>query len=281
MSERKAYVNGSLIDLSQASISILDRGFLFGDGVYEVMPVYNNKVCFLDRHIRILNNSLQSAKIAIPDCNWSSIFNELINHTDEKDFQIYLQITRGCGASRHHDIPKHIEPTIVAFTLHHDFPKDEDKLKGIKANLVKDIRWERCDIKSTSMLANVMVNDEAVSVSATTAILIKNGLITEGSSSNVFIVDSSNTILTPPLNTHCLPGITREVVIELIQTLNWPFKETYFDEKTLFEAKEVWITSTTKEIYPVASINERMTGNIQNWQYWKEINKRYTNLVRT
>lgn len=277
--KRTVFINGQFMPATEAQVSIFDRGFLFGDAVYEVIPVYQNQVCFFDRHMRRLTNSLNSTQIAMPDCDFKVIFNELIKQNGGGDLQLYLQITRGCNFERRINLSPDLLPTVVAFTLHTPYPTSAEKKKGIEAKLIEDIRWERCDIKSTSMLGNVMVNDQAVSSGAHTALLFKDAYLTEGSSSNTFIVDENNTVRTPPLDNHCLPGITREIVIELIQQLGWSFKEDKITKNALIRAKEVWITSTTKEIMPVRKINSHQTGDIGSWEFWSKINEYYQHLI--
>ncbi|WP_019216886.1 aminotransferase class IV [Legionella tunisiensis] len=180
------YLNGNYCTTEDAKISVFDRGFLFGDAVYEVLPVYNGRTFFVNSHLQRLESSLAHARIKVPSVNWHPIFHELIKRNGSGNLQIYLQITRGNQGIRKHDIPGELNPTIVAFTLHNPYPSFEAKNQGLHAILVEDIRWSRCNIKTTSLLANILTNDDAVSVGANTAILSREGFLTEGSASNVF-----------------------------------------------------------------------------------------------
>lgn len=274
-----AFINGSFCDSAKASISIFDRGFLFGDGVYEVLPVYHKKPFFVDQHIERLQANLEKIKINTPPYSWQEIIDGLITRNDGEDFQIYIQVTRGNQGARKHDIPKHLEPTVIAFTLHTPYPTFADKEKGLSAKLLDDIRWLRCDIKSTSLLGNILLNDEAVSSGYQTSILSRDHFVTEGSTSNVFIVDSDQVIKTPALTHLCLPGISRQITIELINKMGCNFIEGPIHEDELFTAKEVWITSTTKEIYPVTQINDTIIGNGRGGMFWNMIEPQYQQLI--
>ncbi len=204
---RVVYINGDYMDEADAKISVFDRGFLFADSIYEVLPVYHGRPYFVDRHLERLETSLTSAKINMPKLDWSSLFQDLITKNGGGDLQIYLQITRGNQGVRKHDIPNNLTPTIVAYTLHTPYPTYIEKQQGLQACLVEDIRWLRCDIKTTSLIANILLNDEAVSQGANTALLLRDGYITEGSTSNVFAVDADGIIRTPPKIIFAFPAL--------------------------------------------------------------------------
>ncbi|MBA3537810.1 MAG: aminotransferase class IV, partial [Tatlockia sp.] len=153
--------------------------------------------------------------------------------------------------------------------------------KGFHVELVDDIRWLRCDIKSTAMLANVLMNDEAVSKGAATAILTRDGFISEGSASNIFLVDKKGTVSTPPLTNLCLPGVTRQLTIELVNSLSWTLKEENIPNESIFNAQEVWITSTTKEIFPVTKVNNVVIGSGKAGNYWNQINDKFQQLKKS
>ncbi|HAU1388344.1 TPA: D-amino acid aminotransferase, partial [Legionella pneumophila] len=241
-----AFVNGKYCSQSEAKVSIFDRGFLFGDSVYEVLPVYHGQPYFVDQHLDRLFSNMKKIKMTIPNYDWHGLIHRLISENNGGNLQVYIQVTRGNQGVRKHDIPTSITPSVIAFTMHNSFPTLEDKEQGMSAKLVEDFRWMRCDIKTTSLIANILLNDEAVSSGFHTAILARNGLITEGSSNNVFIVTQDGVIKTPPMNNFCLPGITRQVVIEIIKKLDLKFREIEISMSELFSAQEVWITSTTK-----------------------------------
>ncbi|KTC93656.1 MULTISPECIES: D-amino acid aminotransferase [Legionella] len=274
------YINGNYCHASDAKISVFDRGLLFADSVYEVIPVYNGHLFYLEKHLKRLNYSLESARITPPDIQWQSILERLIEQSGGGDMQIYIQVTRGNQGVRKHDIPSQITPTVIAFSMNSDFPTFEEKQKGLKAKLLEDIRWQRCDIKTTALIGNVLLNDDAVSSGADTAILSRNGFLTEGGAANLFLVDQNNIIRTPPLTHFCLPGITRDVVIELIKTLSWPLSEESIPTEAIFNAKEVWISSATKEIYPIIRVNDKLIGDGQAGPYWSQLNEKYQQLIK-
>lgn len=273
------YLNGSYCSASEAKVSIFDRGLTFADSVYEIIPVYKGHLFYVEKHLKRLGTSLAGAKISQPAIDWLAVFEQLIERNGRGDMQIYLQITRGDQGIRQHDIPQEIEPTIIAYTLHTPYPTFKAKESGLKAKLIEDIRWLHCDIKTTALLANVLLNDEALKSGADTAILSRDGFLTEGSASNVFLVDDKGTIFTPPLNSLCLPGVTRQITIELIHSLAWSLREDNIPREAIFKAKEVWITSTTKEIYPVTQVDNSPIGYGRGGVYWREINEKYQELI--
>jgi len=278
MSEPIIYLDGEYTNAANAKISIFERGLLFGDAVYEVIPVYNGKACFVERHLARLQSSLHKARIIMPEIDWLPIFNRLIADNSKGDMQLYIQITRGNQHLRKHDIPAQLKPTIFAFTLNNPYPLNDQIKRGLHASLLEDYRWQRCDIKTTSLLANVLLHDDAIKDGNDTSILMRNGILTEGSASNVFIVDNEG-IKTPVQNNFCLPGITRQLVIELIEEMDLPFQETNIPAQDIFKAKEVWITSTAKEIYPVTRVNNTQIGDGQGGAYWSQVHQEYKLLI--
>lgn len=274
------YINGNYCSASEAKISVFDRGLLFADAVYEVIPVYNGHLFYLEKHLKRLAHSLESIRITQPDIQWQAVLEKLIAENGGGDMQIYLQVTRGNQGLRKHDIPAQITPTVIAFTMHNHFSTLEEKQRGLHAKLLEDIRWQRCDIKTTALIGNVLLNDDALSSGADTAILTRDGFLTEGGAANLFLVDKNNVIRTPPLTHFCLPGVTRDLVIELIKNLAWPLSEENIPTEELFNAKEVWITSATKEIYPILRVNEQLIGDGQAGQYWRQLNDKYQLLIK-
>lgn len=274
----QVFINGEFVQAADARISVFDRGFLFGDSAYEVIPVFNQQAFFVDRHLERLRSSLDKIKINWPNYNWQDIFNQLIANSHGKEIQIYLQISRGNEGIRQHDFPKDLEPTVIAYALHGSYPTASEKEKGLHAKLIEDIRWSRCDIKSNSLLANVLLNDEATSAGFQTSILQRNGIITEGSVSNIFIVDNNKQVKTPKLNEYCLPGITRQIIIELMNKHSWQICEQDITIEELFAASEVWTTSTTREILPITNINQSIVGSGKAGNYWREIDSLYQGL---
>ncbi|MBA2652548.1 MAG: aminotransferase class IV [Tatlockia sp.] len=275
------YLNGSFCAASEAKLSIFDRSIQFADSIYEVIPVYDGRLFRFSKHLKRLESSLSKVIMALPELDWLALFNKLIEANGGGDMQIYLQITRGSILGvRKLEIPSNIEPTVIAYTLNTPYPSLEAQKKGLRVELVEDLRWLRCDIKATALLANVLLNDEAQAKGADTAIFVRDGFLIEGSASNLFLVDKKGRILTSPLNNFCLSGVTRLVVIELINSLSWTLCEEKIPKEAIFDAQEVWITSTTKEIFPVTQVNEIIIGNGKAGSYWSTINEKYKQLIK-
>jgi D-alanine transaminase len=266
------YLNGEFKPLADASINVLDRGFTFGDGVYEVIPVFNRKIFRFDEHIQRLENSLKAIYMSNPlsKSDWHSIFSQLIDSVEENNQSVYLQVTRGV-TDRDHDISLADNPTI--FAMSRPIVK-KDLSSGIKAITYEDIRWQHCDIKAITLLASVMLRHKAKEQGAKEAILIRDGYITEGAASNVFIVEK-NKIFTPPKDNHVLPGITRDLVIEILSKNDINYIETSIEVEQLVKADEIWITSSTWEIVPVIELNGKPVGNGSVGEMWKNINQFY------
>lgn len=274
------YVNGTFLPANEAQISIFDRGLLFADSVYEVMPVYDGRAAFVENHLDRLQSNLQKIKMQVNDVNWHNMFDKLISENGAGDMQIYWQVTRGNTGQRKHDLPTNLKPSIIAFTLHNTYPSWAAKEKGMRAQLVEDNRWLRCDIKTTALISNVLLNDEAVCAGAETALLHRNGLVNEGAATNVFIVNQQDEVVTPPLNNLILPGITRQITLDLLRANQFKVREANVTVDDLLQAKEVWVTSTTKEIFPVTCVDQQTIGNGKGGTIWQQIEKHYQQLVR-
>jgi D-alanine transaminase len=266
------YLNGEYKPLADATVNVLDRGFTFGDGVYEVIPVFNRKIFRFDEHHQRLVNSLNAIYMDDPLTKeeWSTIFNKLIDTLDEADQSIYLQITRGV-TERDHDISLADKPTV--FAMNRPIVK-KDLSSGIKAITSEDIRWQLCDIKAITLLPSVLLRHKAKEKGAKEAILHRDGLVTEGAASNVFIV-VGNTVYTPPKNNHVLPGITRDLVVEILVKNKIKLKEAAVELEQLLKADEVWITSSTWEIVPVIELNDKSVGKGCTGPMWGKVNQLY------
>lgn len=274
-----AYLNGEFMPVEQARISPLDRGFLFADGVYEVIPVYQGTPFRLEEHLQRLDNSLHEIHMANPHGHdgWTKLFAELIEKNGGGNLAIYLQITRGTAAKRDHAFPNPPVPaTIFAMTTPVATPAADspDSAEGVGAITLDDIRWARCDIKSVALLANVMMRQMAVSEGAAEAILIRDGFATEGSASNFFIV-KDGTVITPPKSHLILPGITRDLIVELCQRHSVPIKEQEITEGELRDADEIWLSSSTKEVVPVVTLNGHALGDGKPGPVWKSVARHY------
>lgn len=255
------YLNGLFLPINQAQVSVLDRGFIFGDGIYEVIPVYGGHPFRLTEHLMRLNQSLNSIKCSNPlsQAQWNTILTELIDHNGNGDLSIYLQITRGVGPNRDHAFPSGVTPSVfIMATPLLPLPADK-RQNGVAAILVEDIRWKRCDIKAITLLANVLLRQQAVEAGAFDAILVRDGKITEGAVSNIFIVHGQE-LLTPPKGQSLLPGITRDLVLELANAAGICAREEILISKDLHNADEIWLTSSTKEIVPVVTLDEIAVG---------------------
>jgi D-alanine transaminase len=281
MSAQLVYLNGEYIPLNEAKVSVLDRGFIFGDGIYEVIPVYAGKPLRFEHHMQRLQASLDAVRISKPLSNsqWLEIIDTLISHTGLQDHSIYIHITRGV-AKRDHGFPDETNHTVFVMSniLH---PVDTELLKtGITAVTLDDIRWQYCNIKAISLLPNILLRQQAVDKGADEAILIRNGEVTEGAASNVFIV-SNGIIKTPPKDHKILPGITRDLVVEIAQIHNMPIEEISISEKEFFAADEIWLTSSTKEVLPVTQINDRQVGNGKPGVVWQDMYQKYQDFKNT
>jgi D-alanine transaminase len=249
------YLNGQFLPIEQAHVSVLDRGFIFGDGVYEVIPVYSRHAFRLREHLRRLEHSLAGLRLTNPYSldAWEELARELITLNASEDQSLYLQITRGV-APRDHAFPENTAPTVFMMSNPLTTPSSEQCEKGVAAISATDIRWDRCDIKSTALLANVLLRQLAVDVGATETVLFRDGILTEGSASNIFAVDKG-VILAPPKDNHVLPGITYDVVLELAAAHDIPVNIGYFDEARIRAADELWITSSTKEVLAITTLD--------------------------
>ena len=264
-----AFLNGKFLNISECFINPLDRGFMFGDGVYEVMPVYNKEVFLYADHMKRLSYSLVQTEIENPynEKHWKDIITELIDKSNLNDLSIYLQITRGI-ADRDHTAVVETQPTvfIMPIEIHHN---DELK-KGVSTVTTEDIRWQRCDIKSISLLANVMLRRQARTHNAYEAILFDKDILLEGAASNVFTV-KDEVIRTPRLNRKILAGVTRAIVIEIAKKSGFSCLEEDITKKELLESNEVWLSSSTKEILPVTQIDGKKVADGKPGEIWNTI----------
>jgi D-alanine transaminase len=272
MAEKFVYLNGKYMPIAEASVSVLDRGFLFGDGVYEVIPVFGDNLLRVDEHLTRLNRSLERITLDNPlsSDEWKKEFKQLLDCNPGGDRAIYLQITRGAYPVRDLKIPPNVEPTVFMMTLEVQ-PVDIKVLgKGIETITIEDFRWSACDIKSTSLVANVMLRQQATHYGVVDAVLIKEGKVTEGTASNLLIV-KDNVLITPPTGKHLLPGITRDLVLELAIANDVKTEIRNIAAKELRDADEVWLTSSTREIAPVVRLNDKLIGRGKAGPLWHKM----------
>lgn len=272
MSERFVYLNGDYLPISKACVSVLDRGFLFGDGVYEVIPVFGPNLLRVDEHLQRLEKSLERISLENPlgSSEWKEKFDQLLDCNPGNDRAIYLQITRGVYPLRDLKIKPGVEPTVFMMTLNVE-PVDVSVLeKGIETITIEDFRWNACDIKSISLVANVMLRQQATSYGVVDAVLIKDGRVTEGTASNIFIV-KDDVLITPPTSKQLLPGITRDLVLELANDNDVKTEVREVAASELRDADEIWLTSSTREIAPVVRLNDKLVGNGKAGALWHKM----------
>jgi D-alanine transaminase len=269
-----AFVNGAWVPVSQASVSILDRGFLFADGVYEVVPVYGGRGFQLREHLQRLARSLKEIRIPDPhtEAEWTALCAELIARNRglaaDGNLMVYLQVTRGVGERRGHPFPEKVKPSIIGMCNPLPVPTELARRDGVAAMTMPDIRWHRCDIKSLALLPNVLAVQAARDADCNEAILHRDGRITEGASSNVFSVFGDG-IVTPPLGSDILPGVTR-LLVELLERNHHPVTERALTLEELRIADEIWLTSATREVLPVTKLDGRPVGSGKPGPKWKE-----------
>lgn len=266
------YLNGEYLPVEQAKVSVLDRGFLFGDGVYEVIPAYGGRLLRLPQHLQRLQNSLDAIRLKNPlaQQQWVEVMQTLLEENESEDQSVYLQVSRGAASYRDHSFPEQTKATVFVM-VNSLVPVPIEKLrKGVCAITLDDIRWQACNIKATALLANVMLRQQATEEGCAEAILIRDGFATEGAASNLFIV-KNNVIITPPTSGFLLPGITRDLIIELAQQHQIVFAERDISEAELRDADEIWVTSSTKEIVPVISLDGESVGNGSYGPMWEKM----------
>jgi D-alanine transaminase len=271
-----AYLNGVFLPLDQAHVSVMDRGFLFGDGVYEVIPVYGGKLFRLGYHLRRLQNSLDAIRIDNPlaDDGWESMLEQLVAGNEVRDQTVYLQVTRGVAPRRDHAFPAESRPTVFAMCTPCLVSRDIDNEPGVSAITLADIRWQHCNVKAITLLPNILLRQQAIENDAAEAILIKQGHVVEGAASNVFIVNDG-VLITPPNSADLLPGVTRDLVLELAQASGIPNMEAAIPAGELALADEIWLTSSTREISPVVHLDHRPVSGGKPGPVWHRLIRLY------
>ncbi len=270
-----AFVNGRFLPLAGASVSIEDRGFQFGDGVYEVIRTYRGRPFMLHAHLARLNRSAEAIGLRQPYSleRWTGYMEEGLRLAAFTESKIYVQITRGV-APRDHAYAPQLEPTVV-MTIRELHPLSPAvQTAGVDAITLDDVRWGRCDIKSLNLLPNVLARQQAKEAGAFEAILVKNGEVTEGSVSNVIIVDN-RTLMTAPEGPRILSGVTREVVLRLARQEGLEVHEQYPSREKLFGAPEVFLTGTTVEVLPVVRIDGKPIGSGEPGPVTRQLAKRF------
>jgi D-alanine transaminase len=275
------FLNGSFLPLEQAAVPVLDRGFIFGDGVYELIPVYSRAPFRMDEHLARLERSLAAVRIANPYARekWRSMILELVARQPWEDQGVYLQVTRGV-AKRDHAFPAGVEPTVFAMSNPLVNPPAELVEKGAAALSAPDNRWLRCDVKSISLIGNVLLRQLSAEAGAAETILFRDGILTEASASNVFVA-KNGLVLSPPKSNLILPGITYDVVVEVAQQLGMPLEFRDIREAEVRAADEIWVTSSSKEILAIVELDGRPVGEgkpgplfRRAWQGYQDFKRR-------
>lgn len=277
------YLNGDYIPHSDAKLSIMDRAVLFGDALYEVIPAYQGKLIGEQGHVDRLQMGLKETLMPSPLSNddWHAIFIELLkrNQRDGNDAMIYLQVSRGTEPKRAHAWQANTQPTVFAYTDNLPLVDLERYQQGFKVISQTDIRRETCYIKSTSLQVNTIMQHQAKAAGAIEAILFRGERLSEGSTSNVFIVKDGQ-IHTPIANQHILHGITRQLVIDCAKANGANVIERDIDRDEVFTADEVWLTSSTKEVCPITQIDDQPINKGQTGPVWAQMMQWYRTHTR-
>ena len=268
------WLNGRFVPAAEATVSVLDRGFIFGDGVYEVVPVFGTHILRLEEHLQRLRQSLAAIYMQSPhsDGEWAAIIDGLLERNPcGRDRSVYLHLTRGV-APREHVIRKPLAPTVFGMCT----PISERVYDtGLSAITHADIRWEYCDIKAISLLPGVLLRERARRADGSTeAILLRDGVVTEGAASNVFVV-SAGAVRTPAKSNHLLPGVTRDLVVELLRGADTGCGEGPISEAELRGAEEIWTTSSTMGIAPVTRLDGKPVGDGRPGRVWRAADRIY------
>ena len=268
-----AYLNGIFQALDEIRISPLDRGFLFGDAVYEVVPVRSGKPLLIDAHLGRLDRSLEALRIAnpYPEARWRELIAELTTRNGGGNLAVYLQVSRGADTGRDHAFPVDATPTVFAMATK---LTEHDYADGVKAITLPDNRWGRCDIKATALLANVLAKQTAIESGAAEAILLWDGDVTEGSVSSVLIVENGDVVRRPHGN-EVLPGTTTDFVVQVARESGIVVHEQIIDERRLRSADEIWLTGATRGIAPVVELDGAPVGTGAPGPVWQQVVKRF------
>ena len=267
------YLNGDFLPMSEARISPMDRGFLFGDGIYEVIPSYDGQLVGFGPHMQRMRDGLAELEIrtAMDETAWRDIVEQLVQRNGSGNLGVYLHVSRGADSKRHHAYPTSVDATCFGFTFEIPPPPvaDKNRVKPYKVSTAEDLRWKRCHIKSTALLGNVMHYQQGHAAGAQETILYNSdGEVTEAAACNVFVV-RNGAVATPPLDNQKLPGITRLMLLDMLRRhSDISVEERVVTVAELLQADEVWITSSSKEIAPVTIIDDKPVGSGEVGDVW-------------
>jgi D-alanine transaminase len=276
-----AYLNGEYMPLEEARISPMDRGFLFGDGIYEVIPSYDGRMVGFGPHISRMQNGLAAIEIKLGwnDQQWRELCVSLLEKNGNGDLGIYLHVTRGADTKRNHAYPEGVEPTVFAYAFEIPPPPvpERDKIKPYTCATGSDMRWDRCNIKSISLLGNVMHYQQGHSKGDGEILLYnEHNELTECGACNAYIV-KDGVVATPPLDNQILPGITRLVLLGVLQADgSIPVEERVITMDEVWDADEVWISSSSKEVMPVVKLDGKPVGDGKPGPVWEKAAKLYS-----
>lgn len=272
MADPVAWLNGAFLPLAEARISPLDRGFLFADGVYEVIPAYRGRLFALEPHLGRLERGLAALGLtgAPERADLEALLVELAARNGGGDLAVYLQITRGAPPARDHAFPAATPPTVFAMASPLKPAPAAQLRDGIAAVTLEDIRWGACHLKTIALLPNVLARQQALDRGAADAILVRDGLLTETAAGNLFLVRDGG-LLTPPADHRILPGITRALLLELAAAAAIPYQERELPAAELATARELWLTSTTKELLPITRVDGRPVGDGRPGPLWRRL----------
>jgi len=275
------YLNGAYLPLSEARVSPFDRAFLFGDAVYEVVPLYGSRLFRLRQHLDRLNRSLAAIRMppAMSHGDWAHVCQELISRNAADQGHLYMQVSRGAEFGRNHAWPEGLKPTLFAYCTELDPLPDALLEHGVAAITATETRWARRDIKATALLANILLKKLAADAGAFETIMLENGELTEGSSTTVHVV-KNGVIHTPPNSHHILPGTTRDVVTELADLLSVRNSSTAISESALRGADEIWLAFSTRGVLPVTKLDGAPVGAGVPGPVFKRIHLAFTNYIR-
>ncbi len=281
------FLNGEYMPIGEAKISVMDRGFIFGDGVYEVIPVYSRRAFRLAEHLRRLQHSLDGIRLANPYGNgeWANIINELVERNEAQDQYLYLHITRGV-AKRDHAFPNPpVKPTVFMMSNPLLTAPADLLQSGVGAITAQDNRWLRCDIKAIALLPNVLLRQMAVDAGCAETILIRPGsnnepsFMTEGAASNIFVVKNGK-LLAPPKDNLMLPGITYDVILEIAAANGIPHEVRRIGVAEVFAADELLLTSSTKEVLAITRLDGKPVGSGKPGEMFAVLHKLYQDFKR-
>jgi len=275
------YLNGAYLPLAEAKVSPFDRAFLFGDAVYEVVPIYGSRLFRLRQHLDRLNRSLAGIRMppAMSHGDWAHVCQELISRNAADQGHLYMQVSRGAEFGRNHAWPEGLKPTLFAYCTELDPLPDALLENGVAAVTATETRWARRDIKATALLANILLKKLAADAGAFETIMLENGQLTEGSSTTVHVV-KNGVIHTPPNSHHILPGTTRDVVTELADLLSVRNLSTAVSESALRGADEIWLAFSTRGVLPVTKLDDAPVGSGVPGPLFKRIHLAFTNYIR-